>query len=140
MYSESRNTVLKQEAEEVMDEMAANIMDQTPKKFDLDELEANFPTMYSESRNTVLKQEAFKYNRLLTLLIAQLPLFRRALKGLVVMTDELEATGKAIYANAVPDSWAGKGFLSLKPLSAWIKDLIDRVAFLNLWKDTGTPK
>jgi dynein heavy chain len=127
-------------ADEVMDEMAVSIIEQTPKKFDMDELEKAFPTMYSESRNTVLKQESVKYNRLLTLLNAQLPLFRRALKGLVVMTDELEATGKALYTNMVPDSWASKGFLSLKPLSAWIKDLCDRCDFMNGWVEHGNPK
>jgi dynein heavy chain len=126
-------------ADAVMDEMALTIIEQTPKKFDLDDLEAKFPTMYSESRNTVLKQESFKYNRLLSLLNAQLPLFRRALKGLVVMTDELEASGKAMYSNMVPDSWAAKGFLSLKPLSAWIKDLVDRMNFMNSWVDNGNP-
>lgn len=127
-------------SEEVMDEMAVTIMDQVPKRFDMDDLENRYPTMYEESRNTVLKQESVKYNRLITLLNAQLPLFRRALKGLVVMTDELEATGKSMYGNMVPDSWSSKGFLSMKPLSAWIKDLVDRMNFMNSWVDHGTPK
>lgn len=33
----------------------------------------------------------------------QLPLFRRAVKGFVVMTDELEAIGKGLFMNTVPE-------------------------------------
>jgi len=126
-------------AEDTMDETAADVIAQTPPTFDIDEIDEKFPTMYEESRNTVLKQEAFKYNRLLAVLIVQLPLFRRALKGLVAMTEELEGCGKGLYMNAVPDGWGGVGFLSLKPLTAWVKDLNDRVNFLNKWVLTGTP-
>jgi len=92
-----------------------------------------------ESRNTVVKQEAAKYNRLLELLAVQLPLFRRAVKGLVVMTEELENVGKGLFMNLVPDGWAGVGFLSLKPLTAWYKDLNDRIGFFNTWFHQGHP-
>jgi len=126
-------------AEEVMDEMAAELIELTPKKWDLDLFEEKFPTMYSESRNTVVKQEADKYNRLLGLLAVQLPLFRRALKGLVVMTEDLDNVGKGLFMNAVPEQWAGVGFLSLKPLTAWYKDLNDRVDFFNLMYKEGHP-
>ena len=40
------------------------ILSQTPDLFDLDDLEAQFPTRYDESSNTVLKQESFKSARL----------------------------------------------------------------------------
>jgi dynein heavy chain len=125
--------------EEVMDDMAADLIEITPKKFDQDLFEEKFPTMYAESRNTVVKQEAAKYNRLLELLAVQLPLFRRAVKGLVVMTEDLENVGKGLFMNAVPEQWAGVGFLSLKPLTAWYKDLNDRVDFFNLWYKDGHP-
>jgi dynein heavy chain len=125
--------------EEVMDDMDADLIEITPKKFDQDLFEEKFPTMYAESRNTVVKQEAAKYNRLLELLAVQLPLFRRAVKGLVVMTEDLENVGKGLFMNAVPEQWAGVGFLSLKPLTAWYKDLNDRIDFFNLWYKDGHP-
>eukprot|EP00747_Dinoflagellata_sp_TGD_P112719 gnl/TRDRNA2_/TRDRNA2_171542_c1_seq6.p1 gnl/TRDRNA2_/TRDRNA2_171542_c1~~gnl/TRDRNA2_/TRDRNA2_171542_c1_seq6.p1 ORF type:complete len:647 (+),score=142.57 gnl/TRDRNA2_/TRDRNA2_171542_c1_seq6:121-2061(+) len=126
-------------AEESMDETASELIGQTPKTFDLDELEEKFPTMYSESRNTVLKQESFKFNRLIKVLQGQLPLFRRALKGLVMMTDELEDLGRGLYLNSVPESWGKVGPLSLKPLLSWMKDLNERVAFMNLWIERLSP-
>jgi len=125
--------------EEVMDELAAELIDQTPKCFDMDSFEDKFPTMYSESRNTVAKQEATKYNRCLAMLHVQLPLFRRAVKGFVVMTEDLEEVGKGLFMNIVPEKWGGVGFLSLKPLTAWYKDLNDRIKFFQRWHDHGHP-
>jgi len=126
-------------AEEVMDEMAAELIASTPGLFDLDTFEEKFPTMYEESRNTVLKQEAAKYNKLLQELQVQLPLFRRAVKGLVVMTEDLEAVGKGLFMNLVPENWAGVNYLSLKPLTSWHKDLNARVDFFKRWFDGGHP-
>lgn len=37
-----------------------------------------------------------------------LPELQKALKGLVVMSGELEAVGKAIALNAVPEEWEAK--------------------------------
>jgi len=126
-------------SDDVMDEMAIDLIGQTPALFDLDALEDNYPTKYEESRNTVLKQESLKYNRLLGVLTAELPVFRKALKGLVAMTDTLEAVGKGLYMNIVPDGWASLSFLSMMPLTAWMKDLIRRVSFMSSWADHDNP-
>eukprot|EP00403_Amphidinium_massartii_P005819 CAMPEP_0178381688 /NCGR_PEP_ID=MMETSP0689_2-20121128/6115_1 /TAXON_ID=160604 /ORGANISM="Amphidinium massartii, Strain CS-259" /LENGTH=1395 /DNA_ID=CAMNT_0020001885 /DNA_START=8 /DNA_END=4194 /DNA_ORIENTATION=- len=125
--------------EVVMYEMAAELIEQTPDLLDLDAIETNFPTKYEESRNTVLKQEAAKYNKLLQILKAQLPLFRRAINGLVAMTEDLEALGRGLFLNAVPTTWAETSFLSLKPLTAWYKDLNARVQFMRRWQADGHP-
>eukprot|EP00929_Paragymnodinium_shiwhaense_P087545 TRINITY_DN476_c0_g3_i1.p1 TRINITY_DN476_c0_g3~~TRINITY_DN476_c0_g3_i1.p1 ORF type:complete len:2301 (-),score=755.59 TRINITY_DN476_c0_g3_i1:246-6980(-) len=124
---------------DLTDELAQELVDLTPEPFDLDLFEERFPTMYEESRNTVAKQEAFKYNRLINVLKVQLPLYRRASRGLVVMTDELEGVGIGLFLNAVPEGWHGVGFLSQKPLTSWYKDLNDRVAFFKEWYDKGHP-
>merc|ERR1719235_2112207 len=126
-------------ADEVMDDMAADLIQQTPELFNLDDLEENYPTKYEESRNTVLKQESLKFNRLLSKLRAQLPVFRKALKGFVAMTEDLEAIGKGLYMNIVPDGWASVSFLSLMPLTSWMKDLNKRCAFMKKWADFDNP-
>jgi len=126
-------------ADDVMDEMAQDLINQTPQLFNLDDLEDSYPTKYDESRNTVLKQECLKFNRLVSLLIAQLPVFRKALKGLVAMTDDLEAVGKGLYMNVVPDGWASVSFLSMKPLTAWMNDLNARINFMQSWVDKDNP-
>lgn len=123
-------------ASDAQDEIAAMISEQTPKLFDMDELEENFPTLYEDSSNTVLKQESFKYNRLLQRMQSTLPQFRKALKGLVAMSEELDAMGVALFANAVPPNFEKVGFLNEMPLSAWIKDLNRRWSFLSNWIET----
>lgn len=65
---------------------------------------------------------------------------KKGLKGLVVLSEELEDVGNSLYDNIVPKVWADKGFLSLKPLSSWTQDLQDRVKFLTEWIEHGTPK
>lgn len=35
--------------------------------------------------------------------------------------------------------WAAKAYPSLKPLSSWVNDLLDRCSFIQSWVDKGTP-
>lgn len=90
--------------------------------------------------NTVLVQELVRYNRLLQVMKSSLVNLKKALKGLVVMGDDLEQLSNSIYDNQVGKLWSSVGFLSLKPLGSWIEDLIARVKFLKDWIDEGTPK
>lgn len=122
-----------------MGTVAAELLQLTPKPFDFVEVEERFPTLYEESTNTVIKQEVIRYNRLLKVMIATLPQFQKALKGLVTMTEELESMGNAFFTNQVPENFEKKGYLSLKPLSSWSKDLVDRIKFVQQWVDGGLP-
>jgi len=124
-------------ADTVMDDTAASIQDRLPKPFPLDVCETKFPTRYDESMNTVVKQECLRYNKLLWSMASSLKDFRKAIKGLIVMTAELEAAGKSLFVNEVPEMWSKKGPLSLKPLSAWYLDILERVRFFQMWFDLG---
>lgn len=53
--------------------------------------------------------------------------FKKAIKGIVVMSQELEKMGNSLYNNQVPKMWSDRGFLSLKPLASWLEDFIKRV-------------
>ena len=64
---------------------------------------------------------------------------QKALKGLVVMSPELEALTSAVFDNRVPAAWAAKAYPSLKPLSSWTVDLLDRVSFVRGWVESGPP-
>ena len=55
------------------------------------------------------------------------------------MSSELDTLGIEMFNNQVPEAWANKGFLSLKPLSSWINDFNDRQIFLQEWFEGGTP-
>lgn len=64
---------------------------------------------------------------------------QRALKGLVVLSAELEAMGNALFDQRVPTAWAGSAYPSLKPLGPWFKDLLQRIDFMTKWVDEGVP-
>merc|ERR1712048_1484638 len=106
-------------------------------RFDITQIASSFPTTYVESMNTVLKQECIKYNRLLAEMETSLADFRKALKGLIVMTADLERLGKSLMVNEVPELWSSKAPLSLKPLASWVPDIIARCQFLKSWVDLG---
>jgi hypothetical protein len=55
------------------------------------------------------------------------------------MSEEMEKVSNSLHDNLVPQLWADRGFLSLKPLSSWTQDLVARINFLQTWIDGGTP-
>ncbi|KAL4429885.1 hypothetical protein ABPG74_022908 [Tetrahymena malaccensis] len=126
--------------EQQIEEIADYVQSRTPEVFDFQEIYKKYPTKYEESMNTVLVQEIIRYNRLLAIMKESLVNVKKALKGLVVMSEELELLANSLFDNQVPVMWEEKGFLSLKPLSSWTQDLNDRVNFLNEWIENGTPK
>ena len=89
--------------------------------------------------NTVLVQEIIRYNRLLAVMKENLVNVKKAVKGLIVMSEELELICNSIFDNQVPKLWDEKGFLSMKPLASWTQDLNNRISFLQDWIDNGTP-
>ena len=112
--------------EEVIEELANYVQSRTPKVFDYAAIFKIYPTDYNESMNTVLCQEVIRYNKLLSVMHTSLVSVKKALKGLVVMSEELDSLSNSLFDNQVPNLWADKGFLSLKPLASWTQDLNDR--------------
>ena len=74
-----------------------------------------------DSLSTVLLQEMDRFNALLALLRRSLQLMRRAIKGLIVMSGDLEAMFESMLNNAVPKMWSSAAYPSLKPLASWVK-------------------
>jgi dynein heavy chain len=58
-----------------------------------------YPTEYNESMNTVLAQEVIRYNRLLVIMAKMLRDVQRALKGEVVMSEELDQLATSMFNN-----------------------------------------
>ena len=111
----------------------------TPPVFDYEKIHQKFQTDYAESMNTVLIQEVIRYNVLLNLMKENMKNLKKALSGRIVMNEELDAIVGALYNNQVPKVWIDHGFLSLKPLMSWLKDLNERINFFNEWYENGTP-
>ena len=125
--------------EEVVSKIASDILSKTPGVFDTDAVYKKYPTRHDESMNTVLNQECLRYNNLLAVMKKSLENSIKALKGLVVMSPDLEAVTTSLFNKQVPDMWAGKAYPSLKPLSGWVTDLLARVEFVSDWIKKGNP-
>lgn len=67
--------------------------------FDVEIIQKKYPTLYEESMNTVLMQELFRYNRLLKVMQESLVNLKKGLKGLVVLSEELEKIANSLYDN-----------------------------------------
>jgi dynein heavy chain, axonemal len=82
--------------------------------------------------NTCLLQEVQRYNVLLQKIHRQKAELRRAVKGEIVMSEELETIFNALLLGRVPPPWMS-AYPSLKPLASWAVDLVDRVDQMRLW-------
>ncbi|XP_018654464.1 LOW QUALITY PROTEIN: hypothetical protein Smp_130810 [Schistosoma mansoni] len=92
-----------------------------------------------DSLTIVLTQEIDRFNRLLTIIKNSLKQLKKAIKGFIVMSEDLEGVYTAVLQNSVPTIWSTKSYPSLKPLGSWINDLVLRCDFVNTWMIRGKP-
>ncbi|KAI3380917.1 hypothetical protein SNEBB_002522 [Seison nebaliae] len=119
--------------------LAEQILNDFPNVFDLEEVCLKHPVIYEESMNTVLRQEIIRYNILIEVIRSTLANLQKAIKGLVVMSKDLEDIFNSILISAVPTVWAAKSYPSLKPLAGYLTDLIERLDFFTAWIEEGLP-
>eukprot|EP00727_Mastigamoeba_balamuthi_P003136 m51a1_g1282 putative dynein heavy chain axonemal (4140) ;mRNA; f:131088-144324 len=91
------------------------------------------------SLTTVLLQEVDRFNRLLATVAGSLTKLQQAIKGLAVMSEQLERMYGSLLDNVVPAMWEQVAYPSVKPLNAWFKDLQLRVQFIGSWLTNGQP-
>jgi len=126
--------------DEVVDDLVTETVKKIPSKvFDIELVQRKWPITYEESMNTVLKQELIRYNSLLLVMFDTLKNLGLALKGLIVLSGELEEMTNQMYNNQTPDLWKKRSFPSLKPFAAYVDDFAEKMRFYNSWIDNGQP-
>ena len=92
------------------------------------------------SLGVVLGQEMDRFNKLLKRISSTCHELKKAIKGTVVMSAELEQMFDSLRNNKLPGLWEKVAYPSLKPLGSWIKDFLARMDFMNSWLTEGEPK
>lgn len=126
-------------SEKMVLELATEMLNSLPEPFDMEQAREKYPVNYSESMNTVLLQELVRFQNFVDIVRGSLRNVHKAVKGLVVMSSELEDVYKSLLVGKVPQMWSAKSYPSLKPLGAYFADLLQRLNFLNQWLQHGPP-
>eukprot|EP00741_Cyanophora_paradoxa_P024938 tig00000056_g24072.t1 len=124
--------------EELVGGIVADILERCPAEIDYGQTvkaKADDPS----ALNVVLLQEIQRYNKLLRTIRASIGELQRGIKGLIVMSHELDEMANFIFEGKVPPRW-GHAYPSLKPLAPWMRDLIARIAHLNAWAEGSYPR
>eukprot|EP01018_Ginkgo_biloba_P007892 Gb_26551 [translate_table: standard] len=125
--------------EEVILDIAKDMAERIPPPFDIELARYRYPVKYEESMNSMLHQEMARYNGIIEVIRHSLHTLQRTLKGLVVMSAEIEQLATSIYNGKLPAMWAAKSFPSLKPLTSYVVDLTERLNMLKKWMENGPP-
>jgi len=118
-------------------QLASDVLSKIPNMIDYEATEKLIGP-HKTPLDVVLLQEIGRYNTLLTATRENLEELQRGIKGLVLMSQELEEVFHRIYEGKVPSLWL-TAYPSLKLLGAWTRDLISRVEHFANWAQTTHP-
>ena len=115
-------------------------LDILPKLTDFDAEDAGPDTFEKDDQGGInaigvcLKNELIRFNNLTGTMRRTLKDMLKALKGLVVMSEDIENMVRSLLVQQVPAVWAYPiSYLSLKPFEGWMHDYYARVQFMSNW-------
>jgi len=126
-------------SEDAIRQVTDDILERMPQAWEIPAVQEKYPTMYEESMNTVLVQELNRFNNLVGVIRASLKDIQKAIKGLLLMSEDLEQVFLSIFNGKTPAMWLANSYPSLKPLGSYTNDLIERLRFFQNWVDHGIP-
>ncbi|RVE50586.1 hypothetical protein evm_004813 [Chilo suppressalis] len=115
-----------------VDELAQEMLAKLPHTIDVETTEKMMGPEIVMPMCVSLLQEIGYYNVLIATITAGLKELRRAIEGLVVMSEMLEIMYSCIFEGRVPSFWQ-KARPSMKPLGSWCRELFLRGAHLSAW-------
>lgn len=123
----------------IIDKLANTILADLPERYDVVAAEKKYPVSYEQSMNTVLTQELDRFNGLIATVRGSLNNLKKAIKGEVLLSAQLEAALNSLKVGQVPAMWLAKSFPSLKSLGGYTKDLFERLRWFSEWERDGLP-
>lgn len=134
-----KNNDGKNKTQDIIEELANDILKKLPANYNLEEVQAKYPVLYEESMNVVLVQELIRFNGLISVIRSSILDLKKAIRGILIMSKTLEDIFDSLLVNKIPSSWASKSYPSLKPLGSYISDLCARLTFFQDWIENGSP-
>jgi dynein heavy chain len=81
----------------------------------------------------VILQECERMNGLVGEIVRSLAELDMGFKGDLTVSDAMEELATALYLDRVPKRWEQLAYPSMRPLSGWLADLVNRISQLNDW-------
>jgi len=123
--------------DEIVEELADTILEKMPEPLTREGASKELFQVNAEglwpSLTTFLSQEMDRFNALVSVICSTLHTLKNAIKGLAVMSEEMDLMYNSMLNNKVPENWSAISYPSLKPLTSWIENLLQRIQFLRGW-------
>ncbi|XP_012153483.1 dynein heavy chain 2, axonemal kl-2 [Megachile rotundata] len=123
--------------EELVTQLTADILSKIPGDIDY-ETAVKMIGAKKTPLDVVLLQEIQRYNILLRKTRNSLKELQQAIKGLVLMSPDLEEIFTCVHEGRVPSVWL-IAYPSLKLLGPWTRDLVNRIEHFGEWAQTTHP-
>jgi dynein heavy chain len=119
--------------DEYIDNTASDIIKRIPPQYDTVKVWKKFGGEAISPTSVVLLQELDRFNNLTLTMLKSLTTLRRALKGEVGMSNELDDLSKALYNGQLPSMWRRLAPATKKNLATWMDHFLRRNQLYNGW-------